>query len=167
MDVAKETLLVLGEALRPLEIQTYVGSFFSHTRRDCRWIEVKSFEGAWPEARRRLLALEPTGYTRIGPALRHAATLLDAVDARRKILLLVSDGKPTDHDHYEGRHGLQDVKQAVREAKRLGIATFALAIDAEPRLYLPQMFGLRGFKTILQPRDVAHAMDDLWSFCLG
>ena len=163
MDVAKETLLVLGEALEPTGTQTYVGAFFSNTRRDCRWLEVKSFAGDWRAARRRLLALEPTGYTRIGPALRHGTTLLDAVSARRKLLLLVSDGKPTDYDQYEGLHGLQDVKQAVREAKQLGIATFALAIDAQARIYLAQMFGLNGYKTILHPSALTHAMEGVCS----
>lgn len=163
MDVAKETLLVLGEALEPSGTQTYVGAFFSNTRRDCRWLEVKSFAGEWREARRRLLALEPTGYTRIGPALRHATTLLDSVSARRKLLLLVSDGKPTDYDQYEGVHGLQDVKQAVREASQLGITTFALAIDAQARVYLPQMFGLHGYKMILHPGELTHVMEEVCS----
>ncbi|MFO0667243.1 MAG: VWA domain-containing protein [Polyangiaceae bacterium] len=167
MDVAKETLLVLGEALEPVGTQVYVGAFFSNTRRDCRWLELKPFHGEWQEARRRLLALQPTGYTRIGPAIRHGTKQLESVLARRKLLLLVSDGKPTDYDHYEGQHGLQDVKQAVREATQQGISTLALAIDAQPRVYLPQMFGLNGYKTILHPRDLTPAMEHVLSSWLG
>ncbi|MDP2270428.1 MAG: hypothetical protein Q8K32_06810 [Archangium sp.] len=49
------------------------------------------------------------GFTRIGPALRHATRLLLECGARKRLLLLVSDGKPSDLDRYERRYGVADV----------------------------------------------------------
>lgn len=74
-------------------------------------------------------ALTPTGYTRIGPALRHATALLDREPAERKLLRLVTDGKPNDYDRYEGAHGVADVRQATREAAQGGICAHAIGID--------------------------------------
>ena len=40
-------------------------------RRDCRLARIKGFDAPWATGHARLAALEPAGYTRIGPALRH------------------------------------------------------------------------------------------------
>lgn len=103
--------------------------------------EVKGWNDPWPVARDRLRAIAPQGYTRIGPALRHATAGLAAESADQRLLLLVSDGKPTDYDRYEGRYGVGDIRQALREADRVGVRVHALAVDAVARDYLPPMFG--------------------------
>ena len=57
------------------------------------------------------------------------------------ILLLLTDGKPHDLDHYEGRAGVEDTRQAVREARRAGLIPFAVSIDTEAGEVLPGLFG--------------------------
>jgi nitric oxide reductase activation protein len=158
LDVAKESVIVLGEALSRLSVQASVAAFFSNTRRDCRFVVVKSFDAEWHPATARLATVAPTAYTRIGPALRHGAHLLEATQARRKLLLMIGDGKPTDFDRYEGRYGIGDVRQAVREAEQRGIHTFALAIDGTARRQLPQMFGPKGFEVLARPDDLVGAL---------
>ncbi|MGI9591868.1 MAG: hypothetical protein ACR2P8_10915, partial [Myxococcota bacterium] len=98
------------------------------------------------------------GYTRIGPALRHATALLAATPAERRLLLLVSDGKPTDYDRYEGRYGVADVRQAIREAHEREIHTHALAIDAVARDYLPALFGRGGFHVLPRPEQLVEVL---------
>ena len=78
--------------------------------------------------------------------------------AKQRLLLLVSDGKPTDLDRYEGRYGIADVRQAVREAEAAAVDTFALAVDAQARLYLPRMFGPSRFAILSSPAHLANAM---------
>jgi nitric oxide reductase activation protein len=158
LDVAKEAVIVVGEALSRLSVQTSVAAFFSNTRRDCRFVIVKSFDASWEASSARLTTVTPTAYTRIGPALRHGTQLLEATGARRKLLLMVGDGKPTDFDRYEGRYGIGDVRQAVREAEQRGVHSFALAIDATARRQLPQMFGPKGFEVLARPDDLVGAL---------
>ncbi len=158
LDVAKEAVFVLAEALSNLTIQASVAAFYSNTRRDCRYVIVKPFEAEWQPATATLATVTPTAYTRIGPALRHGAALLEATGARRKLLLMVGDGKPTDFDRYEGRYGIADVRQAVRESEQRGIHTFALAIDETARRQLPQMFGPKGYEVLRRPGDLVLAL---------
>jgi nitric oxide reductase activation protein len=158
LDVARESVLVLGEALAATPITVGIAAFASHTRRDCRFATVKGFAEPWAEAARRLASVEPAGYTRIGPALRHATRVLEATPARRRLLLLVSDGKPTDYDRYEGRYGVADVRQAVREAQRQAVHCFALAVDATARFYLPQLFGQGNYALLPRPDALTGAL---------
>jgi nitric oxide reductase activation protein len=158
LDVARDSVLVLGEALATLPITVGIAAFASHTRRDCRFLTIKGFSESWADGARRLASVEPAGYTRIGTALRHAIAVLERVPARRRFLLLVSDGKPTDYDRYEGRYGVADVRQAVREAHQRSVQLFALAVDAEARFYLPRMFGHGNYAILPRPDALAGAL---------
>src|SRR5690606_23595425 len=101
-DVELETALVLADAMDGLGIELGIAAFSSHTRRDCRFHVIKGMREAWASAELRLASVEAGGYTRIGPALRHATAVLGRTSARRRLLLLVTDAKPNDYDRYEG-----------------------------------------------------------------
>lgn len=163
LDVSREALVVLGEALRTERIETEVAAFRSHTRQDCRFELVKAFDEPFTLLPGRLLGLRPDGYTRIGPALRHATTRLLRQEARRRLLVLVSDSKPTDYDRYEGRHGLGDVARAVVEARAQGIVLRALTIDSAARAHLPRMFGRGGFEILPRPDVLPQALSALFA----
>ena len=141
IDVAREAVLVLATVSERLGDELRVLAFASHTRNQVRVWEVKSWGESWDEGARRLGLLEPQGYTRIGPAIRHACADLAASYAKRKLLLLISDGKPSDFDKYEGRYGVADVRRAVQEAHKVGVHVHGLAVEARARDYLPAMLG--------------------------
>jgi len=162
LDVATGALVALGEGLDHVAASTAILAFHSHTRRDCRIAMIKDFDAPWMTAHARLAALEPVGYTRIGPAMRHATAVLARAPARRKLLVLLSDGKPTDYDRYEGRYGLGDVRRSVAEASALGIHAFGLALDARAGAHLPGMFGRGGFAVIARPPDLVAAVGQLY-----
>jgi nitric oxide reductase activation protein len=95
IDVAKESLVLLGEALTTLDDRHAIYGFSGSTRKGCEFYTVKEFADAWDdEAKRRLGGLAPLSYTRLGPPIRHTATLLGAILARVKLLMLLSDGRP-------------------------------------------------------------------------
>jgi len=158
LDVELEATLCIAEALDDSEVELGVATFHSHTRRDCRFTVVKGLDEPWLAVRDRLASVEPTGYTRIGPALRHATRVLDRTKARRRLLLLLTDGKPNDYDRYEGRYGVADVRQAVREAESDGVHVHALAFDREARFYLPQMFGRARHSVLSHPDQLPLAI---------
>jgi nitric oxide reductase NorD protein len=158
LDVAREATLVLGEVAHQLGDCLQVLAFASETRNRCHVWQVFDGREPWSEGKLRLAALKPRGYTRIGPALRHATEQLAATPAERRLLLLISDGKPTDYDRYEGRYGVGDVRQAIREAQMREIHAHALAIDAVARDYLPALFGEGGWHILPKPDSLLEAL---------
>jgi len=163
LDVARESLLVLGEVLSSYDDHVGIGGFYSYTRRDCRFVILKHFAEPWSRCKAALASLEPTGYTRIGPAIRHGIHLLQQQHATQKLLLVISDGKPTDYDRYEGRYGIADVRQAIREAEQVRIHTYALAVDVQAKLYLPEMFGAGHYQILPHPSHLIHSLAQLYT----
>jgi hypothetical protein len=144
-DIVRDSTQVLVEAFEPTSAKLCVGLFYSNTRRDCRFLLAKGFEDSSRTGLRRLHAVSPAGYTRIGPAIRHALGVLKSSGARRRLILLLTDAKPTDYDHYEGRYGIEDVRQALREASEQSVHCLALAVRDKSEAYLTQMFGTQGW----------------------
>lgn len=162
LDVSREAVLVLGEVADRLGDRLQVLAFASQTRNQVRVWEVRGWDEPWAVGRGRLGRLSPQGYTRIGPALRHATAMLRRQPARERVLLLVSDGKPTDHDRYEGRYGVADVRQALREARRDGVRVHALAVDAVARDYLPAMLGPGAWSILPRPERLPEAITQVY-----
>jgi nitric oxide reductase NorD protein len=90
-----------------------------------------------------LAAMQPRRYTRMGPAIRHAAAKLAAQPTRTKLLIVISDGYPQDIDYGPNRgdkeYGLQDTARALQDAAAMGIATFCVTIDPAGHDYLRRM----------------------------
>lgn len=145
LDTARDGVTLLRLVLEHHVTEVAMAGFCSYTHEDCRFIALEGFDEDAATGLARLAGLRPAGYTRIGPALRHGFEVLLRARAPRRMIVLVTDAKPTDTDHYEGRHGIGDVRQALREGQRLGLQTFALAIDPAAASHLPAMFGPRGF----------------------
>jgi nitric oxide reductase NorD protein len=146
VDVEKESLIVLLEALDALGDRHAAVAFSGEGAGGVRMLTVKDFaEPVGMEVRRRVAALEPDGYTRTGAALRHASALLTRQPTRHRLLLMLTDGKPNDVDHYPGHYGVQDTRQAVAEARMQGLVPFCLTVDREAPGYMPSIFGRRGY----------------------
>lgn len=156
LDVEREAVWVMAQVLQDLRLQLAVAAFHSHTRLDCRYETLKNFAEPWRALDRRLAAAQPVAYTRIGPALRHATHELSRCTAKRKLLLLLSDGKPTDYDRYEGNYGIADVRQAVREARAVGVHVKVLAVAASAKRQLPRMFD--DYQLLAHPRQLPDAL---------
>lgn len=161
LDVSRESLLVVGDALHERGVMLGIAGFASHTRHDCRFVVIKPFSRDWAHCRARLAGLRPRGYTRIGPALRHAITTLAPCPVRRRAILVLSDGQPTDFDRYEGRHGIADVHRAVEEAQARGIGCFALALANLHRPALASMFGRDRYALLPHPGRLPEALGEL------
>lgn len=166
IDVEKEAVIALGDALDGLFDEVSVAAFCSQTRRDCRFLLAKGFGEPWAAGARRVMSLEPGGFTRIGPALRHATRLLLECGARKRLLLLVSDGKPSDLDRYEGRYGVADVHRAVLDAQGSGVVMHALAVDPAAKAWLPSMFGAGRASVVSRPEDLVRVLASVTSTAL-
>jgi nitric oxide reductase NorD protein len=149
LDVEKEALLVLAHGLSACGDHHSILTFTSRRRSWVRLETVKAFgEPMSGAVERRIGALKPGYYTRIGAAVRHASAELARQPQRKKLLLVLTDGKPNDVDHYEGRFALQDTRKSVQEARRLGMAVFGATIDATAQSYFPTLFGRGGYAIV-------------------
>lgn len=142
LDVEKEALMALAGGLDACGDEHAILTFTSR-RRDAVWVRtVKTFEeplGA--PLIRRIRALKPGHYTRMGAAVRHATRRLAERPCGHRLLLLLTDGKPNDADHYEGRYAIEDTRMAIREARRAGCKVFGITVDRKARDYFPYLFG--------------------------
>ena len=163
IDVITDSLLLFGEALSSVGDDFALYGFSSLRRQQVRMLELKSFRQRYGEdTRGRILALKPGYYTRMGAAIRQATGQLAERRQRRKLLLLVTDGKPNDLDLYEGRYGVEDTREAVLEARAQGIVPFCITIDQEAGDYLPYMFGANGFTLIKNPQQLPLRLPQLY-----
>ena len=109
----------------------------------------------------------PRLYTRLGAALRTSRPDLAERPRQRRLLLVLTDGKPNDLDHYEGRHGIEDTHMAVREAGGAGQAAYGIAIDAKARSWFPRLFGPGGFTVIPHPDRLTAALPGIYRQLVG
>lgn len=158
IDVEKQVSILFGEILEEFNIDFAINAFYSKTRNHSSYITLKGFDDDWNKAKHKVGAIEPNGYTRIGAALRHAGAELDLRETKNKWVILISDGKPNDYDRYEGKYGVNDVKQALRELNQRTINSYALAIEASAKYYLPQMFGQNHYQILTTPVELLQSL---------
>ena len=141
-DAERESLVLLCEALEILGDRYAIYGFSGMTRKRCELYRIKRIDETYgQEVKARIAGIQPQDYTRMGVTIRHLTRLFKDIDARTRLLITLSDGKPDDYDGYRGEYGIEDTRQALVEAKRAGIHPFCITIDREARDYLPHMYG--------------------------
>jgi nitric oxide reductase NorD protein len=168
IDIEREALAALAWGLDACGDSFAIHAFSSLRRERVYVQECKAFGdpmGALVEDR--IGALRPGFYTRLGAAIRHASAGLSRQARKRRLLLVVTDGKPNDLDHYEGRHGIEDTAMAVREARRAGHAVFAVTVDKQAKSWFARMFGQGGFHVIAQPERLTAALPTIYRELVG
>src|SRR5690606_20141737 len=113
LDSEKEALITLATGLATCRDTFAVYTVTSRKRGYLRVTRIKDLKESF-NARilRRITALQPGYYSRMGAALRHTQHLLSQRSERHRLILLLADGKPNDLDYYEGRYGVEDTRQA-------------------------------------------------------
>lgn len=164
VDVIRDSLLLFSEALSATGDRFGIYGFSSLRRQNIRFHLLKDFNGQYNAASRgRILAIKPGFYTRMGAALRQASNILYEQPAGRRLLLIITDGKPNDLDLYDSRYGVEDTRMAVFEARRMGLTPFCVTIDREAGAYLPYIFGPAGFCVIRKPEDLPRRLPILYA----
>ncbi len=163
IDVVQDSLLLFGEALQSVGDNFAMYGFSSVKRHNVRFTMLKNFNEPYSDhVRGRVQAIRPGFYTRMGAAIRQATNIIAEQKSTEKLLLILTDGKPNDIDHYEGRFGIEDTHQAICEAKKLGIKPFCITIDTDAQAYLPYLFGSDGFTVILRPEQLPMRLPQLY-----
>ena len=168
IDIEREALAALAWGLDACGDQVGIQAFCS-LKRDRVFVHTcKRFdEPMGPAVEARIAGLRPGFYTRLGAGIRHASATLAAQARRRRLLLVITDGKPNDLDHYEGRHGIEDSAMAVREARRAGHSVFGITVDRNGKSWFPRIFGQGGHALIPHPDRLPEALPQIYRQLIG
>jgi len=155
VDVIRDSLYLFSEALAATGDRFALHGFSSRNRNHVRFHDIKTFNDNYNnDIRGHINAIKPGYYTRMGTAIRHASNLLAKEPSSKKLLLILTDGKPNDLDKYEGRYGIEDTRQAIIEAERMGLQPFCVTIDEQAEDYLPYLFGQSSYVLVRNAEEL-------------
>jgi nitric oxide reductase NorD protein len=144
LELSQEAVALLGWSIESLGDSFAIAGFSSNTRHQVRYQHIKGYSENWnDDVKGRLAALEAGYSTRMGAALRHAAHYLGARRADKKLLLVLTDGEPSDIDTDDDRTLIEDTHRAVQELDQQGIYTYCINLDPEADQYVEDIFGQR------------------------
>ncbi len=162
-EAERESLVMLCEALEVLGDRYAIYGFSGMTRKRCELYRIKRFDEPYgEEVEKRIAGIQPKDYTRMGVTIRHLTKLLNEIEARTKLLITLSDGKPDDYDGYRGDYGIEDTRQALIEAHRCGIHPFCITIDSEARDYLPHLYGAVNWTLVEDVKKLPLKVSDIY-----
>lgn len=167
IDIARESLALMSEALETLGDRHALYGFSGYGRDEVEFYVAKEFDDrissrTWAA----MSAMEPKRSTRMGPAIRHALAKLSLQEARMKVLMIVSDGFPEDTDYGPDRndreYGIQDTAMALREAERAGVDAFCITVDRAGHDYLRRMCAPNRYLVIDEVADLPDALGKVY-----
>ena len=146
LDVEKRAATLVAESLDPSRDRVAVHGFSSNGRQEVNYVCIKDFDEPFGLDQKSLLQRQEARLsTRMGAALRHASQALGCEDADHKVILLLTDGEPSDIDVFEDDYLVEDTRHAVTTAAAQGIKTFCLTLDRHADAYVRRIFGMRNY----------------------
>lgn len=159
----KESLLVMAEAMESLGDRYAIYGFSGMRRTRSEIFRVKEMDEPYNvTVQGRIAALGPKDYTRMGPPIRHFSKMLAALEARTRLLIILTDGKPEDYDDYKGEYAIEDSRHALIEAKNMGIHPFCITIDRQAQEYISHLFGEVNYLFIDDVKKLPRRMPDMY-----
>ena len=159
----KESLVLICEAMETLGDRYGIYGFSGMRRLRCEIFPIKNIDQPYnDEVRERIGSIAPREYTRMAPAIRHMTSILKEVDARVRLLITLSDGKPEDYDDYKGEYAIEDTRHALIEAKMGGIHPFCITIDQHAYEYMAHMYGEVNYIFINDVRKLPARMPEIY-----
>ena len=159
----KEAMVLICEAMESLGDRYGIYGFSGMRRLRCEIFPIKNIDQPYTdEVRERIGSIDPREYTRMAPAIRHMTSILADVDAKVRLLITLSDGKPEDYDDYKGEYAIEDTRHALIEAKMAGIHPFCITIDQHAHEYMAHMYGEVNYIFINDVRKLPIRMPEIY-----
>ena len=144
LEMEVEAAALFARALQRVGDPFAVRAFCSNRRDDVRYYRIKDMGQPYDtRAEQRLAGLAGQFSTRMGAALRHAGSELAACHSYRRLLLIITDGEPSDIDVTDRRYLVEDARRAVQALAHDGIDVFCVGLDGGGESYLRRIFGAR------------------------
>lgn len=147
--LTREAATLVATAISGIGDPFAIHGFASDGRHDVQYFRFKDFRQPFDdEAKARLAGMKGGLSTRMGAAIRHAGDLLLKQAQRRKLLLMVTDGEPSDIDERDPQHLRHDTKKAVEELFSKGVMTYCLTLDPAADDYVKRIFGINHYTIV-------------------
>jgi nitric oxide reductase NorD protein len=158
IDLEKESIVLLIQALESIGDSYGIYGFSGYGRENVEFYIIKDMDVAFNEnVKLNVDKIAPMHATRMGPAIRHATTILERQEAKTKVLFLISDGRPQDRGYsregVEKEYAVHDTHAALMEAKHKAMIPFCLTVDRAGHDYLKTMCGDLNYEVL----------DDIWN----
>lgn len=138
IDVEKEALAIMSEALKELGDEFSIYGFSGSGRNRVEFYTIKDFNDSFDASvKGRIASVSHMAQNRDGAAIRHASGKLKKTDKKNKILIVLSDGEPADNDYGNGRG---DTRMALKEAQKDGVKTFCITVHKGSAEHLREMY---------------------------
>ena len=142
LDVERQAAALLSQAMSGLGDPFALAAFCSDRREDVRYTRIKDFDQPYDDlAEARLAGLQSSFSTRLGAAIRHAGSDLASQRSYRRLLLVITDGEPSDVDVEDRLYLVEDARRSVQSLGWLGVNTFCVGLDSSADSYLGRIFG--------------------------
>jgi nitric oxide reductase activation protein len=142
LELARNASGLLASTLAGVTEHLAIHGFSSNGRHDVGYYRFKDFDQPYDDrVRARLAGMRASSSTRLGAALRHAGRALGACAADGKLLLVVTDGEPSDVDVHDPEYLLVDAKQATLGNRRKGLRSFCVGLDPSAERSILRIFG--------------------------
>lgn len=163
LDVEKLAVAMLAEVMAGLGDTFALHAFASSGRDDVRITRVKGFDEPYGrEAMATLAGLNAGLSTRLGAVLRHAGAEIAPVRSFRKLILVLTDGEPSDIDVSDPRDLMLDARRAVLGLRARGIDTFGVTLDPTGAGSGPQIFGKANAMPVRRVEDLPMRLSELY-----
>ena len=167
IDVEKESMVLLMTALDAIGDRYGVYGFSGFGRENVEFYVIKEVEEQMSDRiKRRLDKISPLHATRMGPAIRHATSKLEQLDAKTKFLFVVSDGRPQDRGYsregVEKEYAVQDTRMALMEARQKDVTPFCLTVDRQGHDYMRTMAGDMGYEVVPDVMELPRRLPALY-----
>ncbi len=139
--VLQEAVYLLGETLSTVGDAFSISGFSSNGRQQISFTCFKYFNEEFESSKARLSEITGSYSTRLGAAIRHSASELAQQPERKKLLLVITDGAPSDIDVYDKEYLVQDSWHAVHGLYRHGIRPFCINLDGRADRVIEHVFG--------------------------
>lgn len=159
LQLTQEVCVLFADAIESIGDPFAIHGFCSFTRHNVKYYRFKDFDQSYGDVpKARLAGMTGQQSTRISAAIRHATYHLNQQHSDKKLLMVITDGAPSDIDVHDPRYLRYDTKKAVEEASRSGISTYCIGLDPDADQYISRIFGSRNYMVVDHVKNLPEKM---------
>ena len=149
LELTQQVCILFANAISSVGDPFAIHGFCSETRHRVEYYRFKDFDQPYDDVpKAKIAGMTGQKNTRMGAAVRHATYCLNAQKSSKKLLMIITDGAPSDDDIRDPKYFRIDTKKAVKDARRDGIETFCISLDPKADLYVSSIFGARNYLVV-------------------
>ena len=142
LELSQEAVSLLAWSVEQLGDNFAIAGFNSNTREQVMYYHIKGYSEHWDDTvKARLANLKAEYSTRMGAAIRHGSHYLDLQKSDKKLMLILTDGEPSDVDVKDSEMLIKDTHKAVQECQQKGMYPYCISLDNKADNYISDIFG--------------------------